>query len=278
MPISKNPPRWRETSGVFLLSGRRNMTTTCPEITEIPDLPVNDDLFGQILLDCHNNGEAEFIYRRDDGYSDRVKSSIFLAQRGELPAHHRCLINHAEGPVLDIAAGAGRHALALQEFGLSVTAVDSSSLAVEVMKLRGVNDARKMSINELNFTPGSFHTIMLMGNTLGLAESTIGLNDLLCHFHQLTTKDGQILIETRDYTATRNPLHLQYHEHNRQTGRYPGIVTIREEYNGMAAPWLNLVFLTLPDLRNSCAKTNWRINRCVQANSDGIFAIGLEKI
>jgi SAM-dependent methyltransferase len=254
------------------------MTTTCTEITEIPDLPVNNDLFGQILLDCHNNGEAEFIYRRDDGYSDRVKSSIFLAPRSALPAHHRCLINHALGPVLDVAAGAGRHALALQEMGLSVTATDSSPGAVEVMKKRGVENAQQKNINELDFSAKSFNTIMMMGNTLGLAANTVGLNDLLSHFHKLTTPDGQILIETRDYTATRNPLHLQYHEHNRQIGRYPGVVTVREEYNGMCAPWLDLLLLTLPDLRIACANTNWRIKRCVQADSDGIFAIGLEKL
>ncbi|MEI6520222.1 MAG: class I SAM-dependent methyltransferase [bacterium] len=254
------------------------MTTTCPEVTEIPDLPINNDLFGQILIDCHNNGEAEFIYRRDDGYSDRVKSSIFLAPRSALPTHHRCLINHAVAPILDIAAGAGRHALALQESGLQVTAIDSSAGAVEVMKKRGVADARQMSINNLDFPSESFNTIMLMGNTLGLATSIVGLNDLLSHFYKLITDDGQVLLEICDYSATRNPLHLQYHEHNRQIGRYPGVITIREEYNSMCAPWINLLYISLPDLRAACAKTNWRIKRCVQTNSDGIFAIGLEKL
>ncbi len=254
------------------------MTVTYPEITEIPDLSVNDDLFGEILKDCNNNGEAEFIYRRDDGYSDRLKASTFFTTRGALPAHHRCLLNHAVGPVLDIAAGAGRHSLPLQESGMQVTAIDSSAGAVEVMKKRGVADVRLMGVKELDFAPKSFNTILLMGNTLSLAASTIGLNEFLSYFQKIVMDDGQVLMEIRDYTATRNPLHLQYHEHNRQAGRYPGVITIREEYNGMCAPWTDLLFISLPDLRVACAKTNWRIKRCVQANSDGIFAIGLEKL
>ncbi len=254
------------------------MTVTYPEITELPDLSINDDLFGQILLECHHAGEVEFVYRRDDGYSDRVKASRYFSSRTALPAHHRCLINHAVGPVLDIAAGAGRHALALQELGLPVTAIDSSPGAIEVMKLRGVADTRRMDIHEIDFSDKSFNTIMLMGNTLGLAANSIGIDELLTQFHKLTTPDGQVLIETSDYSATRNPLHLQYHERNRQLNRYPGIITIREEYNGMCAPWLDLIFISLSDLRIACAKTNWRIKRCVKANSDGIYAIGIEKV
>ncbi|XKK38796.1 methyltransferase domain-containing protein [Nocardiopsis sp. ARC36] len=73
----------------------------------------------------------------------------------------------AEGRVLDVGVGAGRHALALQASGKDVVGLDPSPGAVEVARQRGV-DARLGSIAAPPADIGRFDALLLLGNNLGL--------------------------------------------------------------------------------------------------------------
>lgn len=70
----------------------------------------------------------------------------------------RTALQLATGKILDVGAGSGCHALALQEMDKEVCAIDISPLSVEVMKQRGVNDARLVNLFDEQFT-GQFDTI-----------------------------------------------------------------------------------------------------------------------
>jgi len=108
----------------------------------VPRLPLDTDLFGRVLRDYYRGASSEYFVRRDDNYGDRDSTACYFRSWEELPAHQRCLLNHARGQVLDIGAGAGQHTLALQERGLKVTAIDKSPLAIDVCRARGVRDAQ----------------------------------------------------------------------------------------------------------------------------------------
>ena len=58
------------------------------------------------------------------------------------------IIQYANGRCLDIGCGPGRMCLHLQEKGYDVVGVDNSPLAIETAKLRGVQDARVLSITQ----------------------------------------------------------------------------------------------------------------------------------
>ena len=96
---------------------------------------------GAAIRDFHLTGKAGRL---------RVLSSMF--EEDEMPVAHlfrtfkdmphteQRALEEAYGNVLDIGAGAGCHALELQQRGKSVKAIDISPLSCEVMEERGVKD------------------------------------------------------------------------------------------------------------------------------------------
>jgi len=127
-----------------------------------------------------------------------------------------------KGRVLDIGCGAGRHSIYLQNKGFDVVGIDISSLAIKVCRLRGLKKAEIMPIEELNFKPQFFDTVVMMGNNFGLFGSYGKAPKILRKLHEITSKEALIIAETRDPYKTNNPAHLEYHEWNKKRGRMGG--------------------------------------------------------
>ena len=244
----------------------------------LPSLPLDTDLFGRILADHHAGRPGDFYQRRDDNHVDRDHSERYFRTPAQLPPHQQCLLLHAAGRVLDFGAGAGQHALALQARGLAVTAIDSSPLAIDVCRRRGVRDARVADGLALHGTPGSFDTVLMLGNSLGIAGTPDGLRALFTRLHRLVAPGGQMLAEIIDYTATYEPLHLRYHTWNRSRGRYPGALGLRLEYAGHRGPTFDWLLISFTDLRQIAAQTGWKVARCVQVMAEATHAIGLVRV
>lgn len=113
----------------------------------------------------------------------------------------------ARGRVLDAGAGAGAHALALQRRGLAVTAVDILPEAVEVMRERGVGDARVADFLEPDESPGGssgdpplagerFDTVLLLMNGIGPVGTLDGLDRFLGRAAELLRPGGQLLVDS----------------------------------------------------------------------------------
>ncbi|MHB0936937.1 MAG: class I SAM-dependent methyltransferase [Armatimonadota bacterium] len=241
----------------------------------VPRLTLEADLFGRVLWEYYQGTSSEYFIRRDDNYGDRDSTSRYFRSWDQLPAHHRCLLSHAKGRVLDFGAGAGQHALALQEHGLEVTAIDISPRAVALSKERGVRDAQVMDGMHLTFEDASFDTVIILGNNLGIAGTPDGLRRLLASLRRIVRPGGQILAEFNDHTATHDPTHLRYQQWNVARGRYPGSVNIRVEHDGCCSPFFDWLLPKLGDLRTICADTGWKIDRCVQVTTEATYAVGI---
>ena len=101
------------------------------------------------------------------------------------------------GRVLDIGAGAGCHALALQERGIEVKAIDISPLSCEVMSERGIKDVECVNL----FDPqlhGKYDTLLLLMNGTGIAGKLERLPSLLNRLKELLADGGQILVDSSD--------------------------------------------------------------------------------
>ena len=153
---------------------------------------------GAAIRDFHMTGKAGRL---------RVLSSMF--EEDEMPVAHlfrtfkgmprteQRALEEAYGNVLDIGAGAGCHALELQQRNKSVKAIDISPLSCEVMEERGVKDVECMNVFNPTFI-GQFDTILLLMNGTGIAGKLSNLPNLLNRLKQLMSKDGQILIDSSD--------------------------------------------------------------------------------
>jgi len=131
------------------------------------------DAYGHQLYDYfRKKSQGLEIVERDDGFIQaNLGPRTYLSQYEDWSNHEKAAIRFASGRVLDIGCGGGRHSLYLQGKGLDVLGVDVSPLAIKVCKLRGLKNARVMSIDQVGRSLGKFDTISMLGNGFGLFGS-----------------------------------------------------------------------------------------------------------
>lgn len=165
-----------------------------------------------------------------------------------LPELENTALNLCRGRTLDLGAGAGRHALELQQRGLEVTAVDVTSEAVEVMRARGVADAR---CGDLDAVAGdSYDTIVLLMHGIGLVGTLEGLERFFDQARRHLEDEGQIIFDSADLGIVMPELFQEGLDEWRAGGLYPGEVEYRLSYErleGEPYPWLFVDPVTLVD-------------------------------
>lgn len=208
---------------------------------------------GAAILEYQTSGKASRL---------RVLSSMF--EEDEMPISHlfRTLdnmppleqkaLNMAKGRILDVGAGAGCHALALQERGLSVKAIDISPLSCEAMKRRGIKDVECINLFDKHLESG-FDTILMLMNGTGIAGKVANLPALFDRAKSLLNKDGQILIDSSD---------LKYLYENEDgsfdidlNGPYYGEVDYQMVYRnikGEPFDWLYIDYPLLQSIAENC--------------------------
>jgi len=233
-----------------------------------------EDAFGRMLWAYYNGQRVFEIDERDDGYIEASTSpKMYFSDYEDWPHHEKKAIEYVKGRVLDIGCGAGRHSLYLQKKGLDVLGIDNSPLAIKVCKLRGLKKAKIMSIEDIDFKPKSFDTIIMMGNNFGLFGSFQKARSLLKRFHKITSDDGLIVAETRDPYKTDNPAHLEYHELNRKRGRMGGQVRIRVRFGKYATPWFDYLFVSKEEMEDILKGTGWKVKQYIDSGNALYIAI-----
>jgi SAM-dependent methyltransferase len=154
----------------------------------------------------------------------------------------------AEGPVLDLGAGAGRVSLWLQERGFDVTAIDLSPGAVSVCQARGVRDAR---VGDLSRPPDDkrWRAILLLCGNLGLGGSWDASRALLTRLAELATEDAVLIGDTVDPNGAPE-------------------VGLRIRYRGEATPWWRQYNIRVADIPDLVSGTGWRLDRHLVAGGD----------
>lgn len=236
----------------------------------------SEDAFGRELYGYLMGTNRCEVIERDDGYlevSDRI--DVYFQDWREWPQHHRDALKLAKGRVLDVGCGAGRHALYLQRKGLDVTGIDVSPMAVEVCRIRGIEDVRRLSIADITPRLGRFETVIMMANNFGLFGSRRRARSLLKKLHAVTAADAVILAESTDPHADSNPAHRRYRRRNREKGRLPGQIRLRLRYRQYKTPWFDFLLVSKREMTEIVKDTGWRIERFL--DSGGPTYIGLLK-
>jgi SAM-dependent methyltransferase len=151
------------------------------------------DLFGEIMKDATNGYPAEHRTERNDGYIKESSGVQYVADFDDWLEPEKLAMDYVRGRVLDIGCGAGRVALYLQEQGLDVVGIDVSPGAIEAAKSRGVENARLMNAETLEFPEDTFDTVILFGNNFGILGKIQNVVSMLRGLKMITTKDAVIL-------------------------------------------------------------------------------------
>ena len=159
-----------------------------------------------------------------------------------------------------MGAGAGRHALPLQESGREVVALDVSPGAVEVCRRRGVRETFTGTVFELAGTdPEPFDTFLVCGNNYGLLESLEHGLSFLGALAEVAVPGAEIIGTCIDPFATEDPLHLAYHERNRNRGRHPGQIRLRARWSDVATSWFDYLFVPVGELKELAERAGWEL-------------------
>ena len=153
---------------------------------------------GAAILDYQTKGKAGKLSILSSMFEeDEMPVKHLFRNLEEMPILEQKALSLAKGKVLDVGAGAGCHALALQAQSIAVKAIDISPLSCEAMELRGVMNAECINLFDEHLETG-FDTILLLMNGTGIAGKIENLPALFNHLKALLNKGGQILIDSSD--------------------------------------------------------------------------------
>lgn len=237
----------------------------------------SEDAYGHAMYDYYTTKGGYEITERDDGFFDvSLGPSLYFSEHENWSDREKEVITHAQGRVLDIGCGAGRHSLYLQEQGHEVVGIDISPLAVKTCRLRGLKEAEVRSISEIGPELGTFDTIMMFGNNFGLLQGYEPARAFLRKFSTMTSDKARILAESRDPYQTNALEHLEYHEFNRKRGRMPGQLRLRVHYKKYVTPWFDYLLVSKQEMQDIVSSTGWAVNRFIEG-VQGIYSVVIEK-
>ena len=239
--------------------------------------PQLGDAFGALLLACWEAGAApsevwEFV-ERDDGFLGGGDAARYFAAPEAWGSLDTWACRQAQGRILDLGCGAGRHTLLLQQAGHDVVALDVSPGAIEVCRRRGVLQPLLGTVAELRLAAvAPFDTLLLLGNNLGLLQNAQQAPALLAALAAVAAPDARVIGQSQDPQATSNPVHLSYHHRNRGLGRMPGQIRMRVRHNNLATDWFDYLFASVAELEQLVAGSAWQIE---QIEADGASYIAV---
>ncbi|MDO4497860.1 MAG: class I SAM-dependent methyltransferase [Bacteroidales bacterium] len=179
------------------------------------------DAMGSAIADFQKTGKAGTLRVLSSMFDeDQIPVGYLFRTLGEMPPLEQKAMAMAQGKILDVGAGAGCHALALQEQGKEVKAIDISELSCEAMQERGVKLVQCIDFFDPRLAE-RFDTILLLMNGTGIAGKLSRLPELLKRTKELLNPGGQVLLdssdlkylyENEDGTFDINPLDAYYGE------------------------------------------------------------------
>ena len=240
-------------------------------------LPIEQDAYGASLLDFHlRRGDSLLIVERDDGLLevDSMGNRNYFCPFKDWNEAEKKATALVKGRVLDVGCGAGRWCLELQKRGHKVTGIDNSPLAVETCRLRGVKDARLLSLEQAGrLKPRLYDSIVMMGHNFGLFGGMRQGRRCLKQLSAVTTPQARIFAQTFDPYRTDNPLHLSYQRRNRKSGRLGGQIRLRTRYKDLISPWFDYLFAPVHEMKKLLSGTGWELDRILKSKGLSYVAV-----
>ena len=209
-------------------------------------LTPNKDPMGCAIADYFEKGKAAKLRVFSSQFDeDEIPVSQLFRTFDEMPELEQEALRLAKGKILDCGAGSGCHALALQDMGKEVEAIDISPRSVEVMQKRGVNNAYFINLFDENYLQ-KFDTILMLMNGSGIIGKLENMGTFFTKMKQLLNPGGCIYMDSSD-------LRYLFEDEDGSflvdlAAGYYGEIDFRMQYKqvrGEAFDWLYVDFQTL---------------------------------
>jgi len=208
------------------------------------------DIYGQALQDFYNHQPEEKLWLHNTyGEPEEMPIDVFFRGEDEMPEAELLALQLCRGKVLDIGAGAGSHALVLQQQGFNVTALELSPGASSVMHKRGVKTVVQQDV--FQYKTEKFDTLLLLMNGIGLTQNLAGLDRFLQHAKQLLLPGGQLIFDSSDITYLYEDLPLP-------ENKYYGEISYQYEYKNQKGNWFNWLYIDQQTLKLCAKKQGWK--------------------
>lgn len=222
------------------------------------------DIFGEALQDQFIKGTTETLWLHNSyDAPEEMPVDIFFRGPEEMPEIELKALALCRGGVLDAGAGAGSHALWLQQQKIEVTALDISEKATAIMKQRGVKQVLQQDLFSLKGQ--QFDTLLLLMNGIGLTGSIAGLQDFLQWSKSLLKKDGQLLFDSSDIAYL-------YQDIDFPQNKYYGEVAYQYEYKQQKGKWFNWLYVDQAMLLKLAKEAGWQCEIVLEDEYDQYLA------
>lgn len=161
-------------------------------------LDARRDPMGAAIADFYKNGIAGRLRVLSSMFDeDEIPVAHLFREEDEMGELELKALGLSKGRILDVGAGAGCHALALQDRGMEVTAIDVSPLSVEVMTKSGIDDARLVNLYDETLCE-KFDTILMLMNGSGIIGKIANMPQFFARIDSLLAEGGQVLMDSSD--------------------------------------------------------------------------------
>jgi SAM-dependent methyltransferase len=161
-------------------------------------LTPNKDPMGYAIADYFSKGKAGRLRVFSSQFDeDEIPVGQLFRTFDEMPVLEQKALELAQGKILDCGAGSGCHALALQDMGKDVEAIDISPRSVEVMQKRGIQHAYCVNLFDDNFLH-RYDTILMLMNGSGIIGKLENMGAFFSKMKQLLNPGGCIYMDSSD--------------------------------------------------------------------------------
>ena len=209
-------------------------------------LSPHKDPMGAAIADYFTKGRAAKLRVFSSQFDeDEIPAEQLFRTFDEMPVLEQEALRRATGKILDCGAGSGCHALALQDMGKQVEAIDISPLSVETMQKRGVRQAYCVNLFDEHYLQ-KFDTILMLMNGSGIIGKLENMGTFFTKMKQLLNPGGCIYMDSSD-------LRYLFEDEDGSflidlAGGYYGEIDFRMQYKqvkGDTFDWLYIDFQTL---------------------------------
>lgn len=158
----------------------------------------NKDPMGTAISEYYHTGKARKLVVQSSCFDDdEIPVPHLFRSYEKMPPLERQALDLTQGKTLDVGAGAGCHALYLQEKGVDVKAIDISTLSCNVMRERGIKNVECVDFFDEKLE-GEYETILMLMNGTGIIGKVNNLPNFFKALERHLASGGALFIDSSD--------------------------------------------------------------------------------